>query len=264
MPYTMTLTAQPDTASVEIDLGFTFVGDVGSSFIRRMIRIDANGSADVRHPDYGSVNWPRPLVLVDYEPALQGDVTYQAIDALGEVAIEATVSVDFPGRWLTVPVRPGRVHRPVMVLDETRRYASPVTLHAVAGSPYPVASTGPLRAASGAFRFLAESAEDAASLVDIYQTGDVVLLRVADQPALTTYHVPDPAGIDVQSTTDANGAGAYFYTVQVPYSTVRPPAGAILPEAWSYADLLASRLSYSSVLADFATYQDLLDNVVAP
>lgn len=219
-----------------------------------LTRSDVNGSAPVRLAadqefDEGS------LIATDYESALTGLVAYEAILLNSTTSLQERVSA--------TATLAGQVTRPVLspatlpqfqtsVRMVTNRYsatrASMGTVHDVIGRPDPLVTLGALKTRADSYELLVDSYEQGRAIQEVYQRGEVVLLRDPTVPAADMYHVATRVTLVPDQT-------AWLMTVA--YVEVVRPTGPLLGAlGWTFDAALTALGTFNGARAAYPTFND--------
>lgn len=241
---TVALTPLPTQAAVRLEITDAPEGAVTIS------RTDINGTGTVRlyagqEPISGD------LTATDYEPALNGTITYSVTDASGAITSQTMTSLGVIVPWLGVPVLPGFNTPLLLVLDYTASRGTTTTLHTIVDRADQVAVIGRLLGRVGRFRVRALNHGHAQAIVDLYNRGEIVQLRQPDHDRLDLTHV----ATRVEYVHDPERRE---WWVDIDYTEIAAPVGPLLGSlGWTFEDV-AVYGTFDAVRRDFATFADLL------
>lgn len=248
MTTAIALSPYPSTGTVGVTVTVS-----GGSVVTSVQRRDVNGLRAVRVPT-GLVPSTGGFVLVDTEASLKGPITYQVVTTVGREATAST-ALDVPGWYLVDPMLPTGAQPLPLVEGLTSVRASATTFHEVVGREDPVPVVGPLRRRSGVMDLWCASYEDGLSIVALYATRRILMLRQGTFGGLDLYHLPESVDLSPQPADTSPKR----WRVGVSYREVAVPTGPLLSQpGWTYADVLAAYSSYDDLLVAFPTYAALL------
>ena len=247
MTTTLTLTPLPDLGAVRI----LALGAPDPDVALPITRTDANGSRLVRQAP-GQITSAGELVLVDYEPALHGPITYSTIEnATASTTLDGLVA----GPIVASVVRPARRADVQALVDYAETYAGAATAHQVIGRADPIVLLGPAARRQADAGLLVETYGQAQAVVEAIVAGSVVMFRQVTYGGMDAYGVVTSTRVSPTNTELDEPA----WLVTIGYLAVPPPdvdlAGGA---AWTYADVLALGVTYAQLRALFATYRDLV------
>ncbi|GAA4627264.1 hypothetical protein [Cellulomonas oligotrophica] len=233
----------------------TFADLTDTYELRSLTRADVNGRAAVRRLAGQDIEGGS-LIVSDYEPALTGLVVYEALVRDTDAGTDELVSasVDLTG-MLSVPVLapatlPQHGRRPLMVTnvyEASRR--SLATVHEVVGRPDPLVTLGRLRTREGSFEVLVRDYPSAVELLQVYERGEVVLLRDPTVPGVDMYHV-------VAGRLRLSPSGRRW-VLQVDYVEVARPTGPLLGGlGWTFDEAFEQLASFDVARAAFPSFND--------
>lgn len=249
----MTITPDAGTGSVLLDI------ERAGLTVYRVLRTDANGSAEVRGmegqfpalPGEGSA---ARVILTDYEAAA-GDLLYSVETSAGTVNGSTVLELSSP--WLTVPLMPNLSEPVPAVMDYSAARPALGRVHEVLyrADPLPVLRALGFRA--GSLVIEAGDLADALRIERVFTRRQVVMFRGL-VPGMDMYLVPESVSHSPVQSQDGNG---YTYEVTVSYRQVARPAGAQSGAlGWTYNALLESYGTYAALAAAFDSYDDLTIN----
>lgn len=245
---TITATVLPDLAAVLLEVSGAATGPV------TLTRSDANGTHDVRllpgqEPITGG------MIVTDYEPALVGPVAYTLIDSAAvedHTVVNLTGLVDHP--VLVSPVRPQLRADLIAVTDYTHSRDTNATVHEIIDRQDPVVVYGQLRTRTGTVALYAPSFADAAAIENIFDSGEVVLLRQTDHDGMDQYLLAERTNVSVfrRDTTPRR------WEVTVTFTQVLSPDAPLLAGAgWTFEDLPGQYPTFSWVTSAFNDFNAL-------
>lgn len=248
---TLTATALPTLAAVRLEILGAADGAV------TLTRSDANGTAPVRlledqEPIGGS------LVVTDYEPALTGTLTYSVTDS---AAVTVSDTADLTGLVahpvLVSPVRPQHRVDLVAVTDYSHSRESNATVHPIIERTDPIVIYGGLRTRQGTVNLYAPSYAEALAIEDVFDSGEVALLRQTDHDGMDAYMIAERTSVSVfqGATVERRWQVAVEFVEAVVDAPLLGGAG------WTYADLLEN---YPTVFAVANAFTDFNDLAVGP
>jgi hypothetical protein len=240
---TLTLTPLPDLGAVRIEVAGAPAGALS------IIRTDANGSREVRQaPD--QVTSAGTLVLVDYEPALAGDVAYTADGAAASTTLDGLVA----GPVVASVVRPARRADVQALVDYAETYpGTPSALHVIdRDDPIVLLGNAARRQAEAGLQV--ETYAQAQAVVESIRAGSVVMFRQVTYAGMDAYGVVTSTRV-APTLTDLDEPA---WLVSIGYLAVPAPDDALAgAAAWTYQDVLDLGVTYVQLRALFATYYAL-------
>lgn len=245
----LTATAQPGTASVLLEVDAATDGPVV------ITRTDANGTNPVRlrvgqEPIAGS------LTVIDYEPALNGALSYDVVDAS---SASASATLD-PGLGITVPQLtavqlPQLSAAPQLVTGYTAGRQSASAVLRVVNRADPVVLFGPTRTREGRLDTWCADHETALDVAEVLTKAKVVLFRQGDHPGLDMYFVAS----HVETQPLQRVIDGWRWQTSCDYVEVRNPSLPLLGAAgWTFGDLATEYATFGAVRAAFDDFGAVL------
>lgn len=246
------LTATPDTTAGTVLLNIT--GAPAGAVV--LTRTDANGSNPVRQRT-GQVTSGGALVLTDYEAALVGGVTYDAVDSAG-VRKTATTTLERPGgyaeRFASVQL-PAQAHTASLVLGYEAQRSSSTTIHDILGRVDPVAVVGTTQLRRGTLEVFSMTYAEARHAADTASAA-LLMYRQSDYPGMDMWLTV--TGVRVRALETPAEAG-WRWSTALDYVEVRPPAVPLLGAAgWTFNGVTGRHTTFAAVRGSYATFADLL------
>lgn len=243
-----TITLTPDTtlAMVTIEIAGAPTGDV------TITRMDGNGLGTPRRLS-GQVPISGGMILLDYEAALTGDVTYTVTDSAA-ATVEATTSLGVAFPALHVAQQPSTLTYLTAIVDYAAEQENAAVVHRVIGREDPIVTTTVTRTREGTLTLWAGSYTDARAAIDVATRGDVLMLRQPTFDRMDMYFVATRTSTQPrqEDTTPKR------WSVELTYVEVFSPSGVLLDSAgWNYDEVAANYGSYDEVAAAFADYNAL-------
>lgn len=248
MNATLNLTPEPATGSVLLDI------DRGQETVLRVLRTDANGTAEVRGSAGQFPSVPVPgsaarVILSDYEAAA-GDLAY-AVELAGGEVLRASTRLQLESPWLTVPLMPQHSEAIEAVMAYSAGRASQGAVHVVLGREDPLPKLGRLSRRAGSLVIAADFLADALRIERVFDWAQVVMLRGL-VPGMDMYLVPESV---------SHAPAGQGWEVTVSYVQVARPAGAQSGAlGWTYAALTRAQPSYAALPGAYASYDELRAN----
>lgn len=244
----LAVTPQTGTSSVLLQVFPEAVGGTVTSILRN----DANGTAPVRTLD-GYLPTDSNVILVDYEPALVGPITYTVtIDGTDYTATTSLAGNTKP--WLFVPIYPQLSVQVPLVTGYDATRASQSTIHEIVGRQDPLVTIGRLAKRRGRLSVFCPDHATAMGVVEVYSLGQVVMLRQATHSGMDMYHVATDVAV---SPLTVDGGGSRWQ-VSVSFVEVQRPTGPLLGAlGWTFDDVATGYASFNTLVAEFETFDDL-------
>lgn len=243
-----TITLTPDTtlAMVTVTIAGAPVGDV------TITRMDRNGLGVPRRLS-GQVPISGGMILLDYEAALTGDITYTVTDSAA-ATVEATTSLGIAFPALHVAQQPSTLAYLTAITDYLEEQENAAVIHRVIGRSDPIVTTTVTRTREGMLTLWSASYTDARTVIDVAARGEVLMLRQPTFNRLDMYLV----AIRTSARPRPENTTPRRWSVDITYVEVISPAGALLDSAgWDYDELAANFATYDDVAASFADYNAL-------
>lgn len=242
---TVTLTPLTGLAAVRIEVAAAPSGAL------TITRTDTNGVGTVRllpgqEPSAGS------LVVIDYEAALTGTLTYEVLDSAATLVTATTeLGVAFP--WITGAAMPQYRQQVTAVTEYREQSATRGIVHQIIDGPDVVTPTR-LGLRTGSLTAWCPSYADATHLREVAREGEVVMFRQPDHPGMDMYAVFE--SVDVAPRTDPTATvrwtvGFAFREQSAPDSPLMGAAG------WTCQDVEDTYATCADVLTTYLTCRDL-------
>lgn len=242
---TIILTPNTATGSITIDIEQLYN-------VVRIVRTNANGSAEVRVAE-GQLpaNFDR-LIVTDYEAA-HGVNTYNAYLANGTFD-SATTTLNLEKPWLIVPIAPNYSEEVEVITNISAGRNTQTTVHTIIGRADPLVVQGKLGTRMGTLELWAADYEDSLRLTRVFDRGEAVLLKQR-VPGMDMYFAVTGISVDPYSV---EGPEETIYRVGVQYQEVKRPYGFLAGGlGWTFEKLANDYESFDSVTAAFLTFDDL-------
>lgn len=168
------------------------------------------------------------------------------------VLTSANLTVEQP--WLMVPIAPNYSEQAKSITDYSAGRASNNTVHRIIGRSDPIVVLGRLGSRTGTLEIFTESVAAANNLVRVFDRGEVVMLK---QPVdgIDMYFSADDLEVSPYSV---EGAEETRYKFTVRYTEVKRPTGNLAGAlGWNFDALAAAYPSFTAILADYATFDEL-------
>jgi hypothetical protein len=258
---------QPQTLasgdSARLRLGYYRLDSVPSAddayTLTAIIRSDVNGSRAVRL--YAGADLSNgELVTTDHEPALMGLVTYQAtvhnLVTGSTEAANASATLDGVERSRIAPASMPQAGAWYDLAPDLRLgRETTTTLAQVINRDDPLVTLGSQTSRRGTLRIFADDYQMGTSLEQVFNRGDVVLLRQPDHPGLDMYVVGTRTSLTVQPEITRPRR----WVLEVDYTEVAAPTTPLLgTTGWNVAASLARNATLAASRAEFPTLLDLL------
>lgn len=213
-----------------------------------LTRTDANGTRPVRLLERQEI-MSGALVVVDYEAAMTGPITYQLTTSGTTLPAASTTLDGSEGYRLAPAVFPQFATTLALVTGYDAERSSGSIVHHVIGRADPVVRLAPLRLRAGTLTVWCEDYPAATAVHDVYRRGEVVLLRQPDHSGFDLYHVATHAREGVY--IDSLGR----WMVEVTFVEQKWPRGPLLgTTGWTWDDLLAVCATWDDVARLFPTW----------
>lgn len=247
----LTLTPMTAFGTVLID-----VDTSGGKTLKSVTRSDANGSRPVRVAA-GVLPSATPPILVDYEPALVGNLTYKATFTDGTSATKSVVAPTTSKAWLNVPVAPQYSAAVDLVTGYSADRRSGNVLHEVIDRPDPAVTLGPLRWRDGLLEVWCADYATARVVEGVHDRGQVLMLRQPTYPGMDMYYVVSGS----VTTTPLTIEHRPRWRVAIGYTEVARPADALTGAlGWTFEELATTYSTFGQVAESFETFDDLTTN----
>lgn len=238
---TLTATAVPGLAAVRLEGADLPAGPV------TIARQDVNGTGQVRllpgqEPTAGT------LLVVDYEAALTGPVTYTLDDAT------ATVELNIRAAVLAVAGRPNVRATIVAVTDYAENTVSPSNVVTVLDREDALVLEAPHYLPTGSLTVWCASYSDAVTVAAVARAGRKVMFRQPDYPGMDRYVTFSASGI----TPRLDSTAQRRWTVRLDWRETPTPTTDLLAAAgWTFDAVTASFATFDELTAAFPTFNAL-------
>ena len=251
---TLTATANPDTASVDLE----FEDPLGELWgAAEILRFDANGVHPVRAgAGFFPANGQGHFTVTDYEPALTGLIEYRAVGVIPGTGTSAWVRLSGTEPRISVPAVPAYNLAVESVLTYDAKLTTRTTVHQIIGRRDPIVVQGALSMRSGRMGIGIADHPTAVLLLALLGKGRTCLFRQAEHRGQDMYFHPQ----DVTLGTDVIDGARTSWRLDLAYTEVAAPTGDRAPDTFTYADLAAEHRSYNDVAAGFENYLDVAVN----
>lgn len=252
MPATMTLTPRPDLAAFVLNI------NTDGLTLTSLVRYDANASPRAVRLDAGTLPTTNPPVIVDYEPALSGQVTYVARFSNGSTANawSSPTGLGVTRPWLSVPLWPEKSVSVDLVTSYSAARRSGNVYHEIIDRVDPAVTLAPLRTRSGTLEVWCPDYSTAAAVVAVHDLAQVCYYRQPDIGGIDTYYAVDGL-IDLEPHAPREGAPVRW-RVRIPYREVGRPTGDLIANTgWTFAAVAAEFTTLADLPATFDTFADL-------
>lgn len=236
---TLTATARPDGASVELTL-------TPSAQVEGILRSDANGNTQIRVPA-GTFPRTTPLTITDWEASLQGSVTYS-------VAGAAPAVLDLPATqpWLVFPLRPAYSLPLDLVTEYSAGRVTLGTIHQVPDRPDPLANLGRLAMRTGQLAIHCDTYTEARLLETQLDLSGMAQLKQPDLAGMDMYFIPAATAIDPDEEDT--------WRLSVDFTETTRPLSPVQANAWTFGTVATSYSSFANVSASYDDFEMLAIN----
>lgn len=246
---TLVLTPVPDFGGVRVSIDAAPAGPV------TIMRTDSNGVNEVRllagqEPIGGT------LIVMDYEAALYGSLTYKVIDASSAEIIAVTSLAGLVTEPIvSVPVLPQKQARVKALIGYGHSRDSNAVVHNPLSRTEPIVIGGTLRCRTGSVDIFVDSFADGRAVETVLAGGETALIRQADHDGMDMYFMPLSTRLDVLSAQNDN----VDWRLTVEFAESGTPDGSLHGAfGWTFADLLEQYATCSDVDAGFVDFNALV------
>lgn len=245
------------TARTSIDDFYVRPVAAGWQVDTTIVRADRNGTRPVRLAQSDRIDATGALTVDDHEAATAGLVTYRLTDPAG-VSVSASITrATWRAPVILNPFMPSsRVElAQVLGMDHQREAGGAVTYDVTDAFP---AASGTLRARTGSLDVYCRSYADAVALEQLAEAAPVLFYRQADYPGADRYMAVRGTRVAFLHHTPDGPR----WRVTLEHTETRHPSGyRYAGQAWTYAALAESGLTYAGLPVAYDTYATLAAGV---
>ncbi|AOY71026.1 hypothetical protein ARZXY2_1473 [Arthrobacter sp. ZXY-2] len=168
--------------------------------------------------------------------------------------VSTSANLQLTKPWLMVPIAPNFSETAESITDYSSGRASNSTVHRIIGRADPIVVQGKLGTRTGTLEIWTDSVASANKLARVFDRGEVVMLK---QPVdgIDMYFTADDLEVSPYSV---EGAAETRYRFRVAFTEVKRPTGNLSGAlGWNFDELAATYGSFSAILADYQTFDDL-------